>query len=439
MADGRVRNYGGRYEYDLIPVMEYFITDQQGNTRISFEDNNGTASLIQENSYYAFGMQMTGGYTPATNPNKKLYNAGSEWQDDIDGLADYYSTFLREYDPVIGRFNGVDPMSASFESWTSYHYSYNNPVNFNDPMGDLPQIQTATTDRGRFFEMMLKALAEGNTPAGMGNYSATYSGDDEQGNGGGGSMEFLNLDDPVSTAVLGLHTEWGVSMTSLGGQGGFNTVAQNVISGGGATMNFKGDGFKDLTAGETVRQQVKSDNFDDALKTVLSAYKDVINFSSSSYSLTIMPWADGGGFHETTSAGFNIGITFDKRLFRQFATGGSSFGLLVRGVYHEYIHAWDYAGINPTNPYVNKISGKKEKNELELRAHYLMANNNVRLPEMNAKEQHFYWNMIYQYWTKFDGIRNYFNDVMARPDVSPNNKATYSQWNQQIQKFLKKK
>ena len=71
-----------------------------------------------------------------TNANKKLYNAGSEWQDDIDGLADYYSTFFREYDPVIGRFNGVDPMSASFESWTTYHYSYDNPVNFNDPMGD---------------------------------------------------------------------------------------------------------------------------------------------------------------------------------------------------------------------------------------------------------------------------------------------------------------
>jgi RHS repeat-associated protein len=68
-------------------------------------------------------------------PNKKLYNAGSEWQDDVEGMADYYSTFFREYDPVIGRFNGVDPMSESFESWTTYHYSYNNPVNFNDPTG----------------------------------------------------------------------------------------------------------------------------------------------------------------------------------------------------------------------------------------------------------------------------------------------------------------
>lgn len=135
MAEGRVRNEGGGL--GLVLKMEYFITDQQGNTRVSFEDNNGTALLKQENSYYAFGMQMTGGYTPSANPNKKLYNAGSEWQDDIEGLADYYSTFFREYDPIIGRFNGVDPMSESFESWTTYHYSYNNPVNFNDPLGNV--------------------------------------------------------------------------------------------------------------------------------------------------------------------------------------------------------------------------------------------------------------------------------------------------------------
>jgi len=115
--------------------MEYFITDQQGNTRVSFEDNNGTVALIQENSYYAFGMQMAGGYTPTTNPNKKLYNAGSEWQDDIEGLADYYSTFFREYDPVIGRFNGVDLLAEITDEISTYAYADNNPVMMNDPLG----------------------------------------------------------------------------------------------------------------------------------------------------------------------------------------------------------------------------------------------------------------------------------------------------------------
>ena len=91
-------------------------------------------------------MQLAGGYSPTTTtPNKKLQNAGSEWQDDIDGLADYYSTFFREYDPVIGRFNGVDPMAFKTNSLSIYVYSNNNPINFNDPMGDLTK---ATTDTG---------------------------------------------------------------------------------------------------------------------------------------------------------------------------------------------------------------------------------------------------------------------------------------------------
>lgn len=189
MAEGRVRNEGGGF--GLVLKMEYFITDQQGNTRVSFEDNNGTVALIQENSYYAFGMQMAGGYIPSVNANKKLYNAGSEWQDDVDGLAEYYSTFFREYDPVIGRFNGVDPVSESFESWTSYHYSYNNPVNFNDPMGDV----ASTTQE--MIEEMRREYREWHDPQYGDNSSwatvertmAMWGWGDYSGGGGGGSYQ----------------------------------------------------------------------------------------------------------------------------------------------------------------------------------------------------------------------------------------------------------
>ncbi len=80
-------------------------------------------------------MPMNGNYMP-TDPNKKLYNAGSEWQDEFGGIIDYYSTFFREYDPVIGRFNSVDPKADMTVELSIYHYSGNNPINFNDPMGD---------------------------------------------------------------------------------------------------------------------------------------------------------------------------------------------------------------------------------------------------------------------------------------------------------------
>ncbi len=106
---------------------------------MSFEDNgSGQALVKQQNDYYAFGLIMPGAYTPAI-PNKQLYNAGSEWQDDFGGIIDYYSTFFREYDPVLGRFNAADPEAEDNDSWTVYNYGLNNPLYFNDPTGGKQQ------------------------------------------------------------------------------------------------------------------------------------------------------------------------------------------------------------------------------------------------------------------------------------------------------------
>jgi len=69
MAEGRVRNDGNGYGLTL--SMEYFVSDQQGNTRLSFEDDgtsSNTAKVTQVTDFYAFGMQMTGGTTPSTPP-----------------------------------------------------------------------------------------------------------------------------------------------------------------------------------------------------------------------------------------------------------------------------------------------------------------------------------------------------------------------------------
>lgn len=131
MPEGRVRNAGGT----LTP--EYMIADQQGNVRISFENNNGVAKLVQENSYYAFGLVMPGsGVATPANPNKNLYNGGSEWQNDYGDLPDLMQTFYRQYDAALGRWTGVDPKADSFQSLSVYNYAGNNPVMFNDPLGD---------------------------------------------------------------------------------------------------------------------------------------------------------------------------------------------------------------------------------------------------------------------------------------------------------------
>ncbi len=74
----------------------------------------GYAIVKQENSYYAFGLVMPNSpVMPLAVPNKNLCNRGSEWQNDFGKLPDYYQTYFRNYDVVLGRFIGVDPNPAT--------------------------------------------------------------------------------------------------------------------------------------------------------------------------------------------------------------------------------------------------------------------------------------------------------------------------------------
>ncbi|MFA5418080.1 MAG: RHS repeat-associated core domain-containing protein [Bacteroidales bacterium] len=125
--EGRaLRNEQGNFDY------EYYLKDHLGNTRVSF---NQKGTILQDNSYYPFGMGLGESLTYMDNTateNKYKYN-GKELQDDF-GLG-WYDYGARFYDPQIARFHTLDPLAENYSFQSPFVYGANNPIKFIDFMG----------------------------------------------------------------------------------------------------------------------------------------------------------------------------------------------------------------------------------------------------------------------------------------------------------------
>ena len=91
----------------------YVYVSNESQQDVYFDDllvQHNAGPLVQEQSYYPYGLPMYAISDKAALKNNTPYkfNAGSELEE--DGV-DYYSTFYRKYDAQIGRFTGVDMLA----------------------------------------------------------------------------------------------------------------------------------------------------------------------------------------------------------------------------------------------------------------------------------------------------------------------------------------
>lgn len=121
-----------------------FVSMESATGRVFWDDVKVTLHehpVVQTNDYYPGGLTFDSFNRITTTKNRFLYNDGTERIDDLDLGVDM--TLYRVYDPGLMKFWQIDPKAdqEGQESWTPYHYSFNNPIRFNDPLGDNPILR----------------------------------------------------------------------------------------------------------------------------------------------------------------------------------------------------------------------------------------------------------------------------------------------------------
>jgi RHS repeat-associated protein len=127
----------------------YIYVSNESQQDVYFDDLNVkhyTGPLVQEQSYYPFGLQMAGISDKALNKlsSQNKFNGGVELEEETG----YYNTFFRQYDAQIGRFAGVDILGEITSDLNPYQFGGNNPVIFNDPSGALMETGTGRMQKG---------------------------------------------------------------------------------------------------------------------------------------------------------------------------------------------------------------------------------------------------------------------------------------------------
>jgi len=112
----------------------YVSNESTLDVNVYFDDlkitHKSSLSIVQADDYYPFGLSFNSYQDTTETRQNYLYN-GVERQEETS----LYQTYFRNYNPALGRFQSIDPLTPIIPGLSPYHFAYNNPVVFNDPLG----------------------------------------------------------------------------------------------------------------------------------------------------------------------------------------------------------------------------------------------------------------------------------------------------------------
>ncbi|RAI99480.1 RHS repeat-associated protein [Chitinophaga skermanii] len=141
--------------WSTIGTKSYELSNHLGNVLTIISDKkNGVvddyrAEVKSAQDYYPFGMEMPG--RSVANDYRYGFNA-KEIDIEIKGDGNQYNYGFRIYDPRVGRFLSVDPLSKKYVFLTSYQFSGTKPIVAVDEDGQEDHIYTIS-----FFDKQGKA------------------------------------------------------------------------------------------------------------------------------------------------------------------------------------------------------------------------------------------------------------------------------------------
>ena len=106
----------------------YYTPDHLGNIR-EVVDASGTVQQVT--NYYPFGATYA---DAATNADFQPYKYNGKELDKMHGL-NTYDYGARQYDPILARWDRIDPLAEKYRGISPYVYCAGNPVNSIDPNG----------------------------------------------------------------------------------------------------------------------------------------------------------------------------------------------------------------------------------------------------------------------------------------------------------------